>query len=233
MPQTYQPLTNAPYYQPSQDSGSTTINEQANKAAHAPTIVVQSVGVSTASSITSGEKVNGRAWIVGVASTPGDDFNGHSGELAMWYSGFVFRTLQVGETFWSIADRQLFFVASLAPTSYRPLNAPHKPGTEYDTGRTDGALVGPKTIYRKVVAFGAAPNNTTKNVAHGITSLPVAKGAHLFVRATISDGTTPRPIPYYDGTNKIELKIDATNIIAISNFNASGSDIIAEVEYAK
>ena len=40
--------------------------------------------------------------------------------------------------------------------------------SEVDTGFT---WVDGKSIYKKTISIGALPNNTTKNVAHGITSI--------------------------------------------------------------
>lgn len=236
MVQTYQPLTNAPYYQYGQDRGDLTINIAMNHAAHSPTLVVQDVGRTVSTSISSGAKVNGRAWLLGNAATPGDDWNGHAGQVAEWYSGWEFRPAQQGEILWDLATKQAYWVDSFSGSVpvLRPLNAPRTSGTEIDTGRTDGAGT-PKIIYSKRIAFGTLPSSTTKSVAHGITSFPVAAGSLVVIRATISNGTDVRPLSHYynDGTDTVKLKVDATNVVITTTTNMTAWTAVVELEYAK
>lgn len=63
-------------------------------------------------------------------------------------------------------------------------------GTEYDTGqRIDGAIV-----YGKIINFGALPNNTTKNVAHGISGLTLSKVVSMFGSAYSSTAVILLPL---------------------------------------
>ena len=71
-----------------------------------------------------------------------------------------------------------------------------------------------KKVYRKMVAFGNFPNNTTKTVAHGITNL-----AQVLWIASIGDMTvSPAPNFYYPGLYEnyaayaTPIKVDSTNI---------------------
>ena len=60
--------------------------------------------------------------------------------------------------------------------------------TEQDTGFTwiDG-----KKIYKKTINFGALPNATTKNTAHGITNLAQV----IKIEGFTSNGTSTYPLP--------------------------------------
>jgi len=53
--------------------------------------------------------------------------------------------------------------------------------SEVNTGFT---WVGGKAIYKKTISFGALPNNTTKNVSHGISNLLYVINVEAFVHRT-------------------------------------------------
>lgn len=82
-----------------------------------------------------------------------------------------------------------------------------------------------KTIYRKVISFGALPNATTKNVAHGITNLD-----HFTSMETISwnSSKTTRKIDFVNawtstatGNESTSISADATNVSAYASANRS------------
>jgi len=101
---------------------------------------------------------------------------------------------------------------------------------EIDTGRTwvDGS-----PIYRKVIDFGLLPNASSKNVAHGITTL--AKVVRFY--GTSGDGTYQIPIPHVNtaGLNvSYSAYVDQTNV----NITTGGATHIAfyayvTIEYTK
>jgi len=89
------------------------------------------------------------------------------------------------------------------------------------TEQDSGFLEINNTAVREItVAFGALPNNTTTNVAHGITGLVLTEMVE--VRGWCSNGTTVRPLPWTDGTNAIAIEVNATNVSITTNFDASG-----------
>lgn len=182
------------------------------------------LGTATAPS---GSEVVGDRWLV-IATATGD-FATREGLIATRLSGgWSFREAIPGERFFLASSRQVvFFDATLA--TLRPQNAPANT-SEQDTGR-----LGPNgnRIWRKVIAFGAAPNTASKSVAHGITSLPVGKGAYLFYRATASNGTATFPVPIFAGATTITIAVDATNVTVAATFNATAYDIIVELEYER
>ncbi len=77
-------------------------------------------------------------------------------------------------------------------------------------------------IYCKVINFGAVPNNTTKNVAHGISNFDRTK----IVRMTGSayDGTkfVPFGLDSTTAANQITWQIDSTNLTAATVADRSG-----------
>jgi hypothetical protein len=61
------------------------------------------------------------------------------------------------------------------------INPRYATGVEIDTGQiwVDG-----KTIFRRVINFGALPNGTTKSVAHGIIGLDLVTHSRLQTKRT-------------------------------------------------
>lgn len=82
----------------------------------------------------------------------------------------------------------------------------------------DRKWIGGETLYRKVVSFGALPNSSTTNVAHGITSLALV--VRMDIIATAS-GPTIIPIPWTNSTGAVEVFLDGTNISITTNDNKS------------
>lgn len=70
-----------------------------------------------------------------------------------------------------------------------------------------------RQVFRKVVNFGALPNNTTKSVAHGITVTAGVTFTRIYGSAT-QPSTKFLPIPYSSATaaDIIELYVDGTNV---------------------
>lgn len=72
-------------------------------------------------------------------------------------------------------------------------------------------------VLRKVIDFGSLPNNTTKNVAHGITFEPAYSIVNLYGAATQATGATWTAgisLPHASTVlaTTVVLSIDATNI---------------------
>ena len=81
-----------------------------------------------------------------------------------------------------------------------------------------------RPVYRKVINFGALPNNATKSVAHGITFTDTTIFTRLYGAA--SDKTAARnylPIPSSNPVlnYNIGLNVDDTNVIIITGRNFS------------
>jgi hypothetical protein len=91
-----------------------------------------------------------------------------------------------------------------------------------------------RSVYRKVINFGALPNTGTKSVAHDIA----IETTFIFTRiyGCSSDPVNKKyiPLPYASATNDIELNVNATNvnIITISNMSAYTTTYIV-LEYTK
>lgn len=97
-----------------------------------------------------------------------------------------------------------------------------------------------RDVYRKVIDFGALPNNTTKNVAHGISTTKDYSMVHMYGSATKTNAVFQEaiPIPFVNvpvPAQGVELKMDATNIkitTKLGNFNLYNRCFIV-VEYIK
>lgn len=102
--------------------------------------------------------------------------------------------------------------------------------TEHWTGRwKDGSR-----IWSKSIDFGALPNTTTKNVAHGITGLILSYRKAPTFQASAADGTTCYAIPGVLLTAvSVDVRIDATNLIIQANANASAVSAFVRLEYCK
>jgi hypothetical protein len=91
----------------------------------------------------------------------------------------------------------------------------------YDTDKSSNLNY--RDVFRKVIDFGALPNATTKNVAHGITTTEDFSIVKLYGTATqpgVSTIQTAIPIPYINAAsaaNSVTLSMDATNITIKTN----------------
>lgn len=102
--------------------------------------------------------------------------------------------------------------------------------TEQNTGATwiDG-----KPIYKKTIDFGSLPNNSTKNVAHGISNL----GDVIDIRGTAktSWGTYQLPLVFsgQDVNYITNVSVNATNISMSNSADRSGFTAYVTLYYTK
>lgn len=102
-------------------------------------------------------------------------------------------------------------------------------GGNYSTSEVNTGFkwVNNKDIYKKTINFGALPNATTKNVAHGITSLEHVINQEAW--AYRASPLTRKVIPSVNTTNVSNQytvdNIDNTNISIISAVDVSGYTI--------
>jgi hypothetical protein len=90
-----------------------------------------------------------------------------------------------------------------------------------------------RSIFRKVIDFGALPNVTTKNVAHGVTVDSNFSLIDMWIAATDPVNLVGFSLKYWsqDATEDIVLNYDATNVnvTTLSNYSAySRSYVIME-----
>ena len=100
---------------------------------------------------------------------------------------------------------------------------------------TDGDPGKYRQVYRKVVDFGALPNNTTKSVAHGITWNSNTRFTRIYGCST-DPSTEALPLPYVDTTtgDLIELRVNTTNVIVVTAANYSAfTDTYIVLEYVQ
>lgn len=108
-------------------------------------------------------------------------------------------------------------------------------GRLYDT--TERACgydaINSKTIYKKSFQIVGLANAGADSTAHGVTGLDVAKGDFHKVEAVAQDGTTIRVLPWYNGTDYLEVTVDATNIVITSSKDETGTDAFVTIYYTK
>ena len=90
-----------------------------------------------------------------------------------------------------------------------------------------------KPIYKKTIDFGSLPNNSTKNVAHGISNL----GDLIDIRGTTktSWGTYQLPLvfPGSDVNYITNVSVNATNISMSNSADRSGFTAYVTLWYTK
>ena len=221
------PTCEIEYYTENQDGGHTNINEAYQRLENSPLLRVRGLGLTDPSTL-SPAAADGDVVIVdvGASSTP---FFGHDKTVAMYYGGWMFRAIKDREVVVDLTSGVLYMY-NLALDVWQlliELNEPTFNGTASNTGAA-GLSTG--TIYRKALAFGALPNNTSKSVAHGMPSGVVAKGHWLRWSGTQSDGTTTRQI--VEGVGNISVfTVDATNVVITTTTNLSGRDGVIFLEW--
>jgi len=108
-------------------------------------------------------------------------------------------------------------------------------------GTDTSSNVNPRSVFRKVIDFGALPNSTTKSVPHGITSVSGAVlGLDFSVTKISGASTNPGaewvPLPYASPTaaNNIELFLNTTDVVITTGSNrTSFTRTYVVVEYIK
>ena len=102
---------------------------------------------------------------------------------------------------------------------YNTLGVPtvHYSNTEQVVGTAEDG----RPLYQITVDTGTLPNNTTKNVAHGISDLDYIE--HFWGSAKNPNNGVRIPLPYvYGNTRCLQVYADSTNIKLISTENMSG-----------
>ena len=92
-----------------------------------------------------------------------------------------------------------------------------------------------RTVFRKVIDFGALPNSTTKSVAHNI-AFSTSFSATKIYGASTNPGSTWFPLPYASSTlgNNIELNLSSTNVNVTTGSNRSAfTRTFIVIEYIK
>lgn len=102
--------------------------------------------------------------------------------------------------------------------------------SEINTGYT--WLNGNK-IYKKTIEFGKAPNNTTKNVAHGITNLGTVIKFEGYGYSSGSGKYAPIPWAPSSSNSMMDMSVDTTNISMTSSNDRSAWSFTITLYYTK
>lgn len=80
-------IVNAPYYEEGQSLGHALLNEWLQRLAFLAQPIVVNMTTNDADTLTPSD---GQAWYVASGVSAGDAFEGHEGEFALYYSGWLF-----------------------------------------------------------------------------------------------------------------------------------------------
>jgi len=86
------------YHEEGQDLAFVTINEHYDRVSHSPTLVVKGINQTTPP----GSPSLGDAYLLASSSCTGD-WTGQEKKVAVWYDGWWFRTMAIGEVFTDIS----------------------------------------------------------------------------------------------------------------------------------
>lgn len=99
--------------------------------------------------------------------------------------------------------------------------------------KTNATWIDGKPIYKKTIDFGSLPNNSTKNVAHGISNL----GDVIDIRGTAKSswGTHQLPLVFSgsDVNYITNVSVNATNISMSNSADRSGFTAYVTLWYTK
>lgn len=164
-------------------------------------------------------------WIIATAT---DAFAGQEGKFAFYKNGWFFRAPREGmvacfkdraSTYWAWDGANSNWAAL---SEYRDTSAAH-PLSKYDASGSQR--------YSKTVQFTANGSSGTKNIAHGISSINLARPVDLKATLVNSGGTKQWHVPYATSTFYINIEIDATNIILDQSAGLSGYTGEVQIEY--
>ena len=160
----------------------------------------------------------GDTYVIG--TTPTGDWSGQAGNIAVRSNtSWIIIAPYTGAMGW-IRDENLW--VAYAETAWHLMQGAWTTA-EWWTGKQRGG----SNIYTKIIDFGALPNNTSKSVAHGISSPNLAyDDAPIIVEASLTNG------------NKLETLIsavswDGTNVTITTTADQSAISAYLRVEYTR
>lgn len=106
----------------------------------------------------------------------------------------------------------------------------------YSTSETlIGKWINGKSIYRKVIDFGALPNNTQKNLNHNISNVDMFTNVYGIAYTSGYVYTYPLPLMYKgsDSNYNVELMVSKQSISMSSNTDRSALSAYVVLEYTK
>lgn len=106
-----------------------------------------------------------------------------------------------------------------------------KSSYSFKESKTGNTWVDGKPIYRKVIDLGALPNNTSKNVAHGITNLDNIISMNTIVKGGTVNFVLPAARVVLSG--QIGVFRDGANITVETNTNRTTFTGQVVLEYTK
>ena len=130
-----------------------------------------------------------------------------------------------------ISNTSSDFPANIEAIAYKNISSDNYVTQEIPIGTWQG-----KTLYRKVIDFGALPNTSQKTVAHNISDIDIITNIHGIARAPSSPYNT-FPIPFSslsDINTNIRITANATQISISTGSNRSSlTQCYVTLEYTK
>lgn len=195
-------------------AGHTLANDAINRLGGLASLKILDRDLNTAP----GSPTNGDMYLIGGSPTGVwlTDTGAGAGKLALYYNGWLYITPQGGMKGF-VHDEKIWIGYSSQESAWHPLQLIWST-TEYWTGRYRNG----SKQYAKAISIGALPNTTIKNTAHGITSIDHTKGIEIYGSAYNSTSTMPIPGPFFSFGYGVDIYVDNTNVVIVTNFDASG-----------
>lgn len=140
---------------------------------------------------------------------------------------FIYKLTNASGGTWTVTTRNMAtrivagtgMTSSFATGANATITLNAEPNYSINEVDTKVKWINGKTIYRKTVATGAMPNNTRKQVAHGISNLDFI----ISMSGAAYGNSTYLPIPYTDTTSASSLGLYAstTDLILFTSANMS------------
>lgn len=97
--------------------------------------------------------------------------------------------------------------------------------------RIAGQFPGALDRFAKAFEDVGLPNIGSVSIAHGITSLDVDE--YMVVEGVLYDGTSALPLPWTDGTDRVDVSVDGTNIVIATTFDATTWNVRLRLVFSK
>ncbi len=98
------PITGAPYYEEGMSLGWALINETTQRLAWLAQPIVQSITENDADAVSPSD---GQCWYVASGVGAGDAWEGHEGDFALYYAGWLFIENREGQVIRNLADNKI------------------------------------------------------------------------------------------------------------------------------
>jgi hypothetical protein len=193
-------------------------NEAYNRLSHMAWLEVLDRDLTTPP----GSPSEGDCYIVGASAT--GDWSGEDGNVAIYYSGWLFITPAGGAVAF-IKDEKQWYCYSSQESEWHAMQELWI-ATEHWTGRYSAESGGEK-IYAKVINTGTLTDRSSSTAAHSISNLDIDN--HIKLCGYCDNGTNSFHIP----NECVRTYIDTTNVNFVTGIDMSAYSGKIRIEYCK